>query len=122
MKNRTVWLLLVIEILFLAALLGFYLGRNTGDTPVHVSQVPTETQATQAATETTGPLLVNINTATAEEFEKLPGIGPVLAKTIVEYRTAHGPFASLSELTKVDGIGPERLNKILDYITLGGEP
>ncbi len=120
MKNRVVWLLLVIELVFLTTLMGFYLGRNTGDTPVHVSKLPEETEATVSSTEASGPLVVNINTATAAEFEKLPGIGPILAKRIVEYRNANGPFSTVSELTKVDGIGPDRLKNILDYVTLGG--
>lgn len=64
---------------------------------------------------------VNVNTATAEELEQLPGIGPALAKAIVDYRTEHGPFQSAEELTKVSGIGAAKLDGIRNEITLGQE-
>lgn len=52
---------------------------------------------------------IGINTATAADFERLSGIGKVLAARIVAYREEHGPFASLEELLDVSGIGPKRL-------------
>jgi competence ComEA-like helix-hairpin-helix protein len=52
---------------------------------------------------------IGINTATAADFERLNGIGKVLAARIVAYREEHGPFTSLEELTNVSGIGPKRL-------------
>jgi competence ComEA-like helix-hairpin-helix protein len=52
---------------------------------------------------------ININTATAADFESLDGIGPVLAARIVAYREQHGPFVSVDELDSVSGIGPKRL-------------
>ncbi len=64
-----------------------------------------------------GPL--NINTATAEELEELPGIGPELARRIIAYREEHGPFKSVEDLLNVKGIGPATLQKIRDLITVG---
>lgn len=61
---------------------------------------------------------VNINTATAAEFETLPGIGPALAQRIVEYRQAHGPFARIEDLKKVSGIGDKMFERIKDLITV----
>ena len=58
--------------------------------------------------------LVNINSATATELESLPGIGEVLAATIVEYRDTNGPFASVDDLMDVSGIGPSTLEEIRD--------
>lgn len=55
---------------------------------------------------------VAINSATAEEFERLPGIGPVLAKNIVVERERGGRFNSIDELTRVSGIGPKRLDAL----------
>jgi comEA protein len=55
---------------------------------------------------------LNINTATAAQFESLDGIGPVLARRMVEYREQHGRFASVDELDNVSGIGPKRLEAI----------
>ncbi len=60
---------------------------------------------------------VNINTADQSELETLPGIGPNLAKRIVDYRQAHGPFAQIEEIMNVSGIGPALFEKIRDSIT-----
>lgn len=62
--------------------------------------------------------LVNINTASATELEALPGIGEVLAATIVAYRDEHGPFASVDQLEDVSGIGPSTLEEIRDLVTV----
>lgn len=51
---------------------------------------------------------VSLNTATADQLEGLPGVGPVLAQHIVEYRTEHGGFRSIDELREVNGIGDRR--------------
>ena len=59
---------------------------------------------------------VNINTAGTDELESLPGIGPVLAQRIVDYRTEHGSFRSAEELTQVEGIGRATVESIQDHI------
>ncbi|MFB1041864.1 helix-hairpin-helix domain-containing protein [Streptomyces chrestomyceticus] len=51
---------------------------------------------------------VSLNSATAEELDGLPGVGPVLARHIIEYRTAHGGFTSVEQLREVNGIGDRR--------------
>ncbi len=83
-----------------------------------------ENAATSAAMETgTGSELtekININTATAEELDRLEGIGPVLSKRIVEYR-AQTPFKTIYDIKKVSGIGDKKFEKIKDQITVGGE-
>ncbi len=61
---------------------------------------------------------INVNTATAAELEQLPGIGPVLAQRIVEYREAHGPFQSIEDIKKVSGIGEAKFEQIKDLITV----
>ncbi len=55
---------------------------------------------------------ININTATPELLEQLPGVGPKTAQRIVEYREAHGRFSSVDELMNVKGIGPKKLEQI----------
>ncbi len=60
---------------------------------------------------------VNINTADQAELETLPGIGPSLAKRIVDYRQAHGPFARIEDIMNVSGIGPALFEKMRDLIT-----
>ena len=64
------------------------------------------------------PLIININTAPADSFELLPGIGPKFAEEIIAYRSEHGDFNSLEELTNVNGIGPKTLANIINNITL----
>jgi competence protein ComEA len=61
---------------------------------------------------------VNINSATASDFENLPGIGPVLAQKIVDYRDQHGPFRSIQDLMKVTGIGQKKFDSLSAYVTV----
>jgi competence protein ComEA len=65
-----------------------------------------------------GKALVNINTAGATELEKLPGIGPSLAKKIVEFRQKNGNFKSTSDLTAVQGIGEKKFEQIKSLVTV----
>ncbi len=62
--------------------------------------------------------LVNINQASEEELQELQGIGPVLAKRIVEYRQANGSFERLEDLKNVTGIGDKTFEKFRHQITL----
>ncbi|MCA1832774.1 MAG: helix-hairpin-helix domain-containing protein [Actinomycetota bacterium] len=62
---------------------------------------------------------VNINTATAAELDAgLPGVGPVLAQRIVDYRTQHGPFHDVRDLLKVEGIGQKKFDALKDSATV----
>lgn len=61
---------------------------------------------------------VAVNLADAKELQSLPGIGPAIAQRIVEYRTAHGPFAKVDDLQKVKGVGKSTLEKIRSRVTL----
>jgi len=56
--------------------------------------------------------VVNLNTATTEQLDALPGVGPVTAAAIVAWRQANGKFSSVDQLADVDGIGPARLDKL----------
>ncbi len=69
------------------------------------------------AAESTGGTRININTASAEALETLPGIGPTLAQRIVAYRQANGPFAAAQDIMAVSGIGPAVFAQIGDLIT-----
>ena len=61
---------------------------------------------------------ININTATADQFVSLKGIGPKKAEAIVRYRTDNGAFASVEELTNVKGIGNATLRKNMERLTI----
>ena len=56
--------------------------------------------------------LINLNTATVEQLDALPGVGPVTAAAIIAWRDANGGFAGVDQLGEVDGIGPARLEKL----------
>ena len=60
--------------------------------------------------------LVDINRAAQAELETLPGIGPAMARRIIDYREQNGAFLSPEDLTKVKGIGEKTLEKLLPYI------
>ena len=105
-------LLVVVTLVFICFAAGLFLGRNLNRAPVRIApSVQTATQPGDA---------LNINTATAEELEALPGVGPVLAARIIAYREENGGFRSPEELTKVDGMGSKTLEEIWDLITVGG--
>lgn len=63
---------------------------------------------------------ININTATTEELETLPGIGPAIASRIIEHRNQHGSFERIENLKDVRGIAEGRFSAIKDLITVGG--
>jgi competence protein ComEA len=62
--------------------------------------------------------LVSINSASAEELDTLPGIGPATAAKIIEYRQRHGGFKTVDELAAVKGIGPKKLERLRPRVTL----
>ena len=64
---------------------------------------------------------IDVNVASAEELDALPGIGPALAARILAYRKEHGSFASLDDLALVDGIGTRTVEGLRDRATAGAE-
>jgi len=68
------------------------------------------------------PRPVNINTASAEELEQLPGIGPAISERIVEDRRLRGPFRTVHDLQRVSGIGPRTLENLRPLITVSNPP
>ena len=106
---------------------GFFLrGRGGHEILVEVERAdPAVTAQEQSRTvvETAVPAVeedgrLDLNTATQEELESLPGVGPVLAERILRYREAHG-FASVSELLNVEGVGEKIYQKIVDDVKVG---
>ncbi len=59
---------------------------------------------------------VHLNTATLEQLDALPGVGPVTAQKIVDYREQHGAFSSIEDLDAIPGIGPARLEQLRDLV------
>lgn len=73
--------------------------------------------ATGTPSGTSNEDLVNINTASLEELDALPGIGPTTAQKILDYREENGPFSSIEDILNVSGIGPATFDEIKDLIT-----
>ena len=83
--------------------------------------VPARVEAAQAGGDL--PVLglaggkVSLAAATVDQLDELPGIGPVTAQKIVDWRQSHGPFASVDDLDQVPGIGPTRVEQLRDLVT-----
>ena len=133
MKKSGLLIPVGIFLAFVFFTLGFFCARTRLASPVILSRpdlttsAPTETslpeqrETAPSSDDREDGLLLDLNTATAQELELLPGIGPVLAQRIMDYRAQHGGFSSLEELEEVDGIGPARLQKLLPHLTIGGK-
>ena len=96
------------------------LPRRPDSTSVRLAD-PVETSASTpdsdpVAPATARPPVVDLNRATLAELDALPGIGPVLARRIVEHRGRHGPFRSVDELRAVAGIGPALLARLRELV------
>jgi competence protein ComEA len=62
--------------------------------------------------------LVDLNTATLEQLDTLPGVGPVTAQRILDWRTANGRFTSIDQLREVSGIGETRFSRLKDLVRI----
>jgi competence ComEA-like helix-hairpin-helix protein len=62
---------------------------------------------------------VNLNTATSEELQQVPGIGPVTAGKVLQMRKSYGSFKSVDDLLAIRGLGAKRLEKMRKYLTVG---
>jgi competence protein ComEA len=96
------------------------------DVPFVAGFIPEEEQGFVVISEGTpsplsGEELVDINNASLEELEKLPGIGPTTAQKIIDYRELFGPFLRIEDIVNVSGIGPATFDEIKDLITVGDQ-
>jgi competence protein ComEA len=78
-----------------------------------------QTKSSSRAAKPASTQIVNVNTATAADFEALPGIGPKMAARIIEYRQKNGPFKKVEELMNVRGLGEKNFLKLKAQLTLG---
>lgn len=61
---------------------------------------------------------VNLNTATLDQLDTLPGVGPVLAQRILDYRTQNGPFTTIDQLQEVPGVGPKKFDSLKPHVRI----
>lgn len=85
--------------------------------PVSVPTIPGATPAMGVPNTSVTPL-INLNSATSEQLDTLPGVGPSTAKAIISYRNRKGPFGKVEDLLNVPGIGPSKVAAIRDQVTV----
>ena len=85
--------------------------------PVSVPTVPGALPIVGMPTTTATPL-INLNSATSDQLDTLPGVGPSTAKAIISYRNRKGPFGKVEDLLNVPGIGPSKVAAIRDQVTV----
>ena len=110
--KKPIWIFVGITTIFVCVMIGIFIGRRTVGAYIPVDRAIesiTETQPT-----TIGK--IDINTATSEQLQIIPGIGPSIAQRIIDYRTQNGGFKTVEELKNVDGIGDKTFEKMKPYI------
>jgi len=105
MKKNALRVLLVVLVLVLGV-------------SVAISQTSTTKKSATTAASSAAKDLVDINSATKEQLDALPGIGPATAAAIVRDREQHGPFHTVDDLSRVRGIGPAKLAQLHDLVTV----
>ena len=108
-------ILLGLTAVFLCALAGLSLRDRQDRGPGAVIETEVEVPREDIAPEFPP---VDLNTATAEELDTLPGIGESLARRIIAYREANGPFGSIEEIMEVSGIGEAKFAELKDRVTV----
>ena len=112
------WILIAVTGAFLCLLIGVFFGRTTNKTYIKLEDSPSMQTQPSASQEPQTLGKININTATLEQLQLLPGIGESLAQRIINYRNQHGSFSATKDLMKVSGIGEKKFDGIKDYITI----
>lgn len=111
-----------------------YLLLNNGSKKSDINFVESKSPVIQTAGSTEKPALnssqsasnsnaktsakININTASIEDLDKLPGVGPATAQKIIDYRTQNGPFKTIQDINYVSGIGDAKYSQMKDLISI----
>lgn len=113
-KSLSARVLIAIALFMAVGLVGYnaFFSKNA----VEITENLVTSEALEQDEETKGSEVININTASPEELEKLNGVGKAMSKRIVEYRETHGGFANKEEIMNVRGIGKKVFETIKNNI------
>ncbi len=89
---------------------GVFIGRNTENSTIHLPY----------SQESRDVKVINLNTATTDDLCTLPGVGPMLAASIIEYRDKYGDYVYVNELLEVYGMSRDLFDSIKAYVTVDG--
>ena len=115
--KKYLWIMIGITCMFLCALLGIFIGRNTSGNYISINSAINVTDQTESNDNADGRM--DINTASLQQLQLLPGIGETLAQRIIDYRTENGDFATVEDLMKVSGIGERKFEALKPYVKIG---
>lgn len=106
------WIFLSITAAFLLILAGIFVGRNTAGAYIPIK----DTKETIVQEQSNKDGQIDINSATLEQLQLIPGIGPSIAQRIIDYRTENDGFKSIEEIMNVSGIGEKKFEQMKPYI------
>lgn len=110
------WIPIGITVVFLCIMLGIFIGRKTDR--VYIPMDAFSTVPSESGPEADNIGKIDLNTATLQQLQLLPGIGPTMAQRILDYREIQGKFESIEQITNISGIGEKTFEKLKDYITV----
>lgn len=113
------WLLIGITIVFVCLVVGIFIGRNLTGSYLRLDNAPDSGNLDSTQQEQKNDGRIDLNTATQEQLQLLPGIGEVTAQKILDYRTEHGGFTCIEDLMNISGIGEKKFEQMKPYVKVG---